>query len=325
MSTRINTNTTAEMAASNLSMNSDKVSQNIQRLSSGLRINSAADDAAGLVISESMQAQVTGLTQATANTNDAINVVKTAESALNQTQSLLMNVRQLVLHAANAGANDPTAAAADKAAISQAVDSIDRIAQTTQFNNKNLLAGAGTGTETTANAAQSLTFQIGANGGQTVSVSISDMRSVDLGKTTSGATYAGVGGTTSTFSSAHSLADLGTAGSAGTTGIDVSSTSTANASGDYAQQALAIVDKAISDVSTQRATLGAVQSNELQSNVTSLGTENQNIAASESTIRDTDLSSEIVDFTKNQILVQAGTSALAQANSAPQAILKLLG
>ena len=107
MSTRINTNTTAMMAAENLSMNSDKVSQNIQRLSSGLRINSAADDPSGLVISESMQAQVTGLNQATSNTNDAINVVKTAEGALNETQSLLMNVRQLVLHAANSGANDP--------------------------------------------------------------------------------------------------------------------------------------------------------------------------------------------------------------------------
>jgi flagellin len=323
MSTRINTNTTADMAAANLSMNSDKVSQNIERLSSGLRINSAADDPSGLVISESMQAQVTGLNQATSNTNDAINVVKTAESALNQTQSLLMNVRQLVLHAANSGANDPTAAAADKAAISQAVDSIDRIAQTTQFNNKNLLAGSGTGTETTANAAQTLTFQIGANGGQTVSVSIGDMRSVDLGATTAGATYAGVGGTTSTFATAHSLSDLGSTSS--TTSIDVSSTNTANAQGDYAQQALAIVDKAISDVSTQRASLGAVQSNELQSNVTSLGTASQNISASLSTIQDTDLSSEIVDFTKNQILVQAGTSALAQANSAPQAILKLLG
>jgi flagellin len=323
MSTFINTNTTAMMAAQNLSMNSDKVSQNIQRLSSGLRINSAADDAAGLVISESMQAQVTGLNQATQNTNDAINEVKTGESALNETQSLLMNVRQLVLHAANSGANDPTAAAADKAAIQQAVDSIDRIAQTTQFNNKNLLVGGGTGTEATANGAATLTFQVGSNGGQTVSVTISDMRSVNLGVVASGASYTSVGGATGTFSSAHSLSDLGS-NAATATAIDVSSTAAANASGDYAQQALAIVDKAISDVSTQRAQLGAVQSNELQSNVTSLGVAEQNISASESSIRDTDLSSEIVDFTKNQILVQAGTSALAQANSAPQAILKLL-
>lgn len=323
MSTRINTNTTAMMAAQNLSMNSDKVSQNIERLSSGLRINSAADDAAGLVISESMQAQVTGLNQATQNTNDAINEVKTAEGALNETQSLLMNVRQLVLHAANAGANDPTAAAADKAAIQQAVDSIDRIAKTTQFNNKNLLVGGGTGAEATANSGATFTFQVGANGGQTVSVTVGDMRSVNLGVEASGGSYVGVGGATGSFSSAHSLHDLGSSAPTATA-IDVSSTAAANSSGDYAQQALAIVDKAISDISTQRATLGAVQSNELQSNVTSLGVATQNISASESTIKDTDLASEIVDFTKNQILVQAGTSALAQANSAPQAILKLL-
>src|SRR5579875_3354030 len=209
MSTRINTNTTAAVAAQNLAMNSDKVSQNIQRLSSGLRINSAADDAAGLVISQSMQAQITGLNQATSNTNDAINVVKTAESALNETQSLLLNVRQLVLHAANAGANDPTAAAADKAAIQQAVDSIDRIAKTTQFNNKNLLVGSGTGAEATANGGATLTFQVGSNSGQTVSVTIGDMRSVNLGVVASGASYTTVGGGTATFASAHSLADLG--------------------------------------------------------------------------------------------------------------------
>jgi flagellin len=323
MSTRINTNITAYQAAQNLSANTDKENQNIERLSSGLRINSAADDPSGLVISKSLQAQDVGLTQATSNTNDAINVVKTAEGALNETQSLLLNVRQLVLHAANAGANDPTAASADKAAIQQAVDSIDRIAQTTQFNNKNLLVGSGTGTEATANSASSLTFQIGSNGGQTVTVSISDSRAVNLGVVASGASYTSVGGATATFTSAHSLEDLGSNGTAGPT-LDVSSTAAANANGDYAQQALAIVDKAINDVSTTRANLGAVQSNELQSNLTSLSVAQQNTESSLSTIQDTDLSSEIVDFTKNQILVQAGTSALAQANQAPQAILKLL-
>ncbi len=320
MPTRINTNTTAFEAARNLSENNAKLSQNIERLSSGMRINSAADDAAGLVISQSMQAQITGLNQATSNTNDAINVVKTAEGALNQTQSLLMNIRQLVLHAANTGANDPTAAAADKVAIQQAVDSIDRIANTTQFNNKNLLQGSG---GTAAGSSTSLTFQIGANGGQTVTVAIGDSRSQSLGVEAASASYTTVGGATGTFSSALSLASLGSNGTAGPS-LDVSSTAAGNAQGDYAQQALAIVDKAINDVSTTRANLGAVQSNELQTNVTSLSVAQQNISASQSTIRDTDLSSEIVDFTKNQVLVQAGTSALAQANQAPQAILKLL-
>ncbi len=317
MSTRINTNTTAFNAANNLSLNSDALSKNIERLSSGLRINSAADDASGLVISESLRAQSAGLDQASRNTNDAVNVVKTAEGALNEVHSLLINIRQLVVHAANVGVNDPTAEAADKAAISQAVDSIDRIAKTTQFNNKNLLVGTGTGAETTANAANNLIFQIGSNNGQTVSVGVADSRSVNLGKEAAGAAYTGVGGTASTFAAAHSLSDLG---SSATSAIDVTDTT-----GAGAQQALAVVDQAIKDVSSTRANLGAVQSNELQSNVRSLAVAKQNTDASQSTIRDTDLSSEIVNFTKNQILVQAGTSALAQANSAPQAILKLLG
>ncbi len=320
MSTRINTNTTAFNAANNLSLNSDALSKNIERLSSGLRINSASDDASGLVISQSLRAQSAGLDQASRNTNDAVNVVKTAEGALNEVHALLINIRQLVVHAANVGVNDPTAEAADKAAIQQSVDSIDRIAKTTQFNNKNLLVGSGTGTETTANAANSLVFQIGSNNGQTVTVGVNDSRSVNLGKETTGTAYVGVGGTASTFAAAHSLADLGTTGSAGASGIDVTDTT-----GAGAQQALAVVDKAIQDISTTRANLGAVQSNELQSNVRSLAVAKQNTDASQSTIRDTDLSSEIVNFTKNQILVQAGTSALAQANSAPQAILKLLG
>ena len=142
MSSYINTNTTASEAAYNLGINQSNEQTDIQRLSSGLRINSAADDAAGLVISESLQAQSSGLTQATANTNDAINVVKTAEGALNEVQSLLINVRSLVVHAANVGANDPTALKADQDSIASAIASINRIAGTTQFNNKNLLDGS---------------------------------------------------------------------------------------------------------------------------------------------------------------------------------------
>ena len=406
MSTRINTNTTAFEAARNLSINSDAVSKNIQRLSSGLRINSASDDASGLVISESLRAQSAGLTQASRNTNDAINVVKTAEGALNEVHSLLINIRQLVIHAANVGANDATAAQADKDAISSAISSINRIAGTTQFNNKNLLDGsadsahvatvgsgsvAGAGTATTAGsyalakvtdatahtsalastnvnydkdsntitingqrsdagtgtttqtfafssgplsglslsaaqtalpttagssatlgtysqtadtaavpasaAGQDLKFQIGANAGQTVSVSVGDTRATALGV---------VGSKT--------LASLGTGGA-----LDLG-----DATGTDQQTALAVVDKAIADISSSREKLGSVQSNVLESNVRSLAVAQQNTDASESTIRDTDLSSEIVNFTKNQILVQAGTSALAQANQAPQAILKLL-
>ena len=162
MSSRINTNTTAAEAAYNLGINSGNVAKNIERLSSGLRINSAADDASGLVISESLRAQSAGLTQATSNTNDAINVVKTAEGALNEVHSLLINIRSLIVHAANVGANDPTALKADQDSIASAVASINRIAGTTQFNNKNLLDGsassssaavtAGTGTASSTGA-----------------------------------------------------------------------------------------------------------------------------------------------------------------------------
>src|SRR5579875_2684989 len=125
----INTNNIANQAAYNLNVNSNNLDQNISRLSSGLRINSAADHAAGFVISQSMSAQIAGQQQATNNTNDAINEVKTADSALNEVGSLLTNVRQLVLHSANVGANDSTALSADAQAISQAVQSIDRIAK----------------------------------------------------------------------------------------------------------------------------------------------------------------------------------------------------
>lgn len=303
MSTRINTNTTAFEAARNLSINSDAVSKNIQRLSSGLRINSAADDASGLVISESLRAQSAGLTQATRNTNDAINVVKTAEGALNEVHSLLINIRQLVVHAANVGANDATASQADKDAVASAIASIDRIGNTTQFNHKNLLDGsADSATPASAGppavaAGQDLTFQIGANAGQTVSVKVTDSRSTNIGT---------VG--------ANKLSALAAGGT-----LDLS-----DKTGAAQQTALAVVDQAIADISGTREKLGSTQSNVLETNVRSLGVAQQNTDASQSTIRDTDLSSEIVNFTKNQILVQAGTSALAQANQAPQAILKLL-
>ncbi|MBV9851006.1 MAG: flagellin [Armatimonadetes bacterium] len=309
----INTNVTALNAANNLGVNSDNLNNDIAHLSSGLRINSAADDAAGLVISNSLSAQDAGITQATRNTNDAINVVKTADSALGQVSTLLTNIRQLVLHAANVGANDPTAAAADKEAIRQAVNSIDRIANTTQFNNKNLLQGnAGT----TSGSSTSLTFQIGANGGQTVQVAIGDARSLNLGNVTTTDTFTGADGSATSFAAAQSLSSLGGA----TPSLDI----TAGSNGNNAQEALQIVDNAINQVSTEQADLGAVQSNELQTNVQSLATAQTNTESSLSSIRDVDLATEIVDYTKNQILVQAGTSALSQANQAPQAILKLL-
>lgn len=148
MSTRINTNTTAVMASRNLDVNSDREGTDIQRLSTGMRINSAADDAAGLVISQNMNAQIVGLTAATSNTNDAINEVKTAEGALSEVQSLLMSMRQLAVNASNQGVNDSTDVSADQAQIQSAIQSINRISGTTQFGNKKLLDGSATSATT---------------------------------------------------------------------------------------------------------------------------------------------------------------------------------
>jgi flagellin len=279
----------ALQAAQNLDVNSGNLDQNIQRLSSGLQINSAADNPAGFVIAQSESAQIAGQTQATNNTNDAINEVKTADSALNEVNSLLVNIRQTILDAANVGANDTTALSADAQEVSQAVQSIDRIASTTQFNNKNLLDGSA--------ATTPLIFQVGANHGQTVSVSISATTSGSIGAVGS-----------------YHLSDLTAGGSINLT----------DSTGVAQQTALQVVDQAIADISAIQANLGSIQTNELQTNVSSLAVAQQNTEASQSSIQDTNFSTEIVNFTKNQILVQAGTSALAQANQAPQAILKLL-
>ena len=523
MSTRINTNVTALMAANNLALNSDKLSGNIARLSSGMRINSAADDPAGLVISTNMKAQITGLDQATSNTNDAINMIKTGEGALSQVDALLMSMRQLAVHASNAGVNSAVDVAADQTQIASAISSINRISSATQFGTKKLLDGSASSAATTTSgsialtgqsAAASLTvatqgsytttaaydtasvtgatqstvktsagtalnefyqgtvningaayivgsagngvnlttlnseiqasgyvavqdttsfavafvaqaagatgtpnvtvtglnhgttsatattaftagtvtqgtnalisinvagagalssssvqniggtnyysfsnglvltsttiptavaasaiagqtgsgtaqvsanllgvgaklsavagvtttgndleFQVGANGGQTSSQSIQSTAADQLGK--NAATYTDANGNAQTVLT-DSLKDLNVSTFKG------------------AQDAIAVIDKAITDISSLRANLGAFQANVLQSNVASLSVASENLKASESTIVDTNLSTEIVDYTKNQILVQAATSALGQANQAPQAILKLL-
>src|SRR5689334_19201028 len=141
MGLQINTNVTAMTALRNLTNVSGQVASSIEKLSSGLRINSAADDPAGLIISEGLRAQIGGLNQAISNSQDATNVIKTAEGALNQVSSLLDNIRQLAVHAANTGVNDQVAVQADQTQISSAISSIQRIAEQTQFGQKHLLDG----------------------------------------------------------------------------------------------------------------------------------------------------------------------------------------
>lgn len=275
MGLQINTNIAAMNAYRNLSSTQGAMATSLERLSSGLRINRAADDAAGLAISEKLRAQTNGLDQATSNAQDAISLVQTAEGALNETHSILQRMRQLSVQSAN-----DTNTSDDRAAIQKEVTALnselDRIASTTQFNGQNLLDGTG-------GTAGSFTFQIGANSGQTVSVAFAKADTTTLG----------------------------------TGAVDVTTQA-------GAASALTAVDAAIKTVSGDRADLGAVQ-NRLQHTINSLSVASENSAAAESRIRDTDMAKEMTSFTRSQILQQAGVSMLAQANSAPQSVLKLLG
>ena len=282
MSLRVNTNVTAFDAYRNLTATDSAMSSSLQKLSSGSRINSAADDASGLVISENIKAQIGGISQAVSNAQDGISVTQTAEGALNEVASMLQRMRDLSVQAANSGANggySGTAVAAANAEVAQLQQAIDQIASTTQFNGTKLLDGT----------AGTLTFQVGANSGETLTVSLKSMTSASLG-TSSGSNVGAI--------------DL---------------TSSASAASD----AIKTLDAAISDVSTFRGTLGATE-NRLTHVVANLNVTQENLSASESRIADTDMASEMTNFSKQQILMQAGTSMLAQANSAPQAVLSLL-
>ena len=277
MGLQINTNIAAMNAYRNLSSTQNAMATSLERLSSGLRINRAADDAAGLAISETLRAQANGLNQATANAQDGISLIQTAEGGLNESHAILQRMRQLTVQAGN-DTNDSNARDAITAEVTQLNAELDRIANTTQFNGVKLLDGSHTG------AGQELTFQVGANSG--------DVLLVDMG----------------------TKADSVTLTSAT---VDVTDATTVATS-------LTAIDAAITAVSTQRATLGAVQ-NRLQHTVNSLSVAAENATAAESRIRDTDMAKEMTQFSKSQILAQAGIAMLAQANSAPQSVLKLLG
>ncbi len=247
----------------------------IEKLSSGYKINRAADNPAGLAISENLRAQISGIGQAISNSQDAVNMIKTSEGALAEVHSLLRKMRDLAVHASQTGTNDSTAIAADQTQWNEIASALDRIAANTAFGNVKPLDGSTT----------TLTFQIGANNGQTMAFDITGSKTDTKAATLLGA----------------QTISLSTGAAA----------------------AISTVDTAISDVSTMRADLGA-KMNSLESNINSLGIAKENIAASESAVRDTDMAAEMVTFTRNQILLQAGVSMLAQANQAPQALLSLL-
>ena len=489
---QLNTNVTALNALYNLNQVSDAVASSIQKLSSGLRINSAADDPAGLIISENLRAQVTGLNQAIANGQDATNLIKTADGALSEVSNLLNNIRQLAVHAANTGVNDITAVEADQTQINSAVQSIERIAEQTQFGDKHLLDGTAgvsasvtntavlsginiggvfdnlstvggpvtiqvtqqaaravfTGTTTFANGANS-TIGLATGGkddtvvinGQTFTFSASMTVQQAINQINAASNLTGVNAnfdtstnqivlTQTTYGHNYSISEQDSLGATGvfgtsaavqgtdavvavtaqvlqnnvTTAVTVNFnggmastdsgllvkdiygnsmllTENGNASattptvvaqvsanmlqfqvggnagqlvqaslgnirvvnlgntvvagynlsnidvttGQGAENAIRIVDEAISQVSQLRANLGALQSQTLQATANYLGIGVQNLSASESQIRDTNVAQEVVNLTKNQIIEQSATAMLAQANAAPQLLLKLLG
>jgi flagellin len=271
MSLSVQTNIEAFDAHRNLVNTSNKLSESMQKLSSGYRINKAADDAAGLAISEKLAAQVSGLGQAQQNAQDAVNLVQTADGSMNEVQSMLQRVRDLAVEYNN-GTLSTSDQAAITAEVAQLCAEIATIGADTTFNGIALLTGNAT-----------ITFQVGANDGETIA--------------TNAITLFGSGAGFAVDSSIFSF-----------------SGSTIN---------LSAIDAAIQNVSTDRATFGAVQ-NRLQHTLNNLANYQENLSASESSIKDVDMASEMVNFTKLQVLQQAGMSVLAQANQAPQSVLALL-
>ncbi|NHM29962.1 flagellin [Neobacillus terrae] len=279
---RINHNISALNTYNALSKNTDATSKSMEKLSSGLRINRAADDAAGLAISEKMRNQINGLEQAQRNSQDGISLIQTAEGGLNETQSMLQRMSELTVQAAN-----ETLTTSDtskiQSEITQLTNQIGDIASQTKFNTKNIL-----------NTTSDITFQVGANGGETITMSLVDATSSALGLIDT--------------ASASGLTDLG----------QVTSNFNAVASAN-----LAIIQSAINVISEDRANLGAVQ-NRLEHTINNLQTSDENLTAAESRIRDVDMAKEMMTMTKNNILSQAAQSMLAQANQQPQGVLQLL-
>jgi flagellin len=397
---RINQNVMANNASRNLSNTNVMLGKNLEKLSSGFRINRAADDAAGLVVSQGLRAQVSGLKQATRNAQDGISVVQTAEGALNEVHTMLTRMRDLSVQAANTGGNDAASRSAAQAEINQLATEITRVSTDTKFGgvallngsygatpgklssfdtdgsltfaagntiNVNVTGGSGAisvslqaGTFTGASAAASIessvkaalsatgntvdkaaadSFKVsfdavGAGGaftmsnGSTAAIAVTDGTGTPLLAATNG--LSGLVGTVAAASGSGGNFQIG-ANSGQTVALTITNSSAAalavsalNVTTDAgAAAAITALDTAISAVSTTRGNLGAMQ-NRFESMINNLQVTTENISASESRIRDTDMAQEMVSFTKNQVLNQAGTAMLAQANQIPQSVLKLL-
>ncbi len=390
---RINNNVAAFNANRNLSSSNMSLGKSLEKLSSGFRINRAGDDAAGLVISQGLRAQASGLQQATRNAQDGISVVQTAEGALTEVHSMLNRMRDLAVQSANTGSNDADAVAASQAEYDELSAEITRIADSTSFGSKNLLDGT-FGTKAAAvsgfdadnsidhTAGDGFTININGEGAYTVSLdamtgatgaeaAASIQGSINSALAANGSAYAGkvsvksesLGAGAALTIEVEGLADTetfalvdGTGTALADMGLDGAITAASGSGGDFqvganngekitvsigkmdattlgiaagdlasdAGAAIDALDTAIASVSTLRGELGAKQ-NRFESTINNLQVSTENIVASESRIRDTDMATEMTNFTKQQILQQAGTAMLGQANSLPQGVLRLLG
>ncbi|PLW68285.1 flagellin [Pseudohalioglobus lutimaris] len=380
MASVINTNIASLNAQRNLGSSQNSLNTSLQRLSSGLRINSAKDDAAGLAISERMTSQIRGLNQAARNANDGISLAQTAEGALAEVTNNLQRIRELAVQSSNA-TNSQSDRDALQTEVSQLLNEIDRVANQTSFNGVKLLDGSFSGA----------VFQIGANSGETITVaSTTDANTAALGSVTSASTSdvatgltgfataisagdlivngvdvgavasagsaveragqlvnainnvsaaSGVGATYNSataeivLSSGSDIAFTGAALDATVTGFTAAENATTTTAAGIdtlnvssfaaAQLAMDLVDSSLTTVNSARADLGAIQ-NRFESVVTSVQTTSENLSAARSRIRDTDFAAETANLTRAQILQQAGTAMLSQANSAPQNVLALL-
>jgi flagellin len=274
MGLRINQNIAAQNAYRNLSVSDSQMGKSLEKLSSGFRINRAGDDAAGLAISEGLRSQVGGLKVAARNAQDGVSVVQTAEGALTEVHSILQRSRDLQVQAAN-GSNNQDSLDAINSELTALATEVTNISTRTEFNGVKLLDGSA-----------NLTFQVGANSGDTKAV---DMSAINLANV------------------ATSLTDA----------------AAANVGGVGATANITLIDDQIKLVSAERAKLGAAQ-NGFEHTINSLNVSVENLSASESRIRDTDMAQEMMSYTRSQILSQAGTAMLAQANQSQQGVLSLL-
>ena len=283
----INHNMSAQFANRSTGLTELSTTKNMEKLSSGMKINRAGDDASGLAVSEKMRAQIRGMNQASTNAQNGISFIQTTEGYLQETTDIVQRIRELAVQSSNGIYSDEDRMQI-QVEVSQLVAEVDRIASQAQFNGMNMLTGRfakPTGENTVTG---SMWFHIGANMDQRTQVFIGTMSAAALG-----------------------LRNIG------------SEEILTLAGPDDANRAIGTLDEALKKINKQRADLGAYQ-NRLEKTVTGLDIGAENLQASESRIRDTDMAKEMVDFTKNQVLTQAGTAMLAQANQSSQNVLSLL-